>query len=166
MSLFIWKQRSPSFYLTRSSEFWNNLLNCLLLSLIYWISVVMWTSDIQNDLEKFEKGEEQILIQNLEWTTLTGLALKSDGSSTPTWTSETDQNHIQSLKNVVLHMWRRCRDNQTDVPQPVIKSTSGCLNLNHMFRSFPDSYWFRENLKLFSLMKLLQVSVSCEHLYS
>lgn len=50
----------------RSSEFQNNLLNCLLLSLIYWISLVMWTSDVQNDLKKLEKGEEQILIQNLE----------------------------------------------------------------------------------------------------
>lgn len=39
---------------------------------------------------------------------------------------------------MVLHMWGRCRDNQTDVPQPVIKSTPGCLNLNHMFRSFPE----------------------------
>lgn len=29
----------------------------------------MWTSDVQNDLEKLEKGEEQILIQNLERTT-------------------------------------------------------------------------------------------------
>lgn len=44
----------------------------------------MWTSDVQNDLEKLEKGEEQILIQNLERTRLTGPALNSDGSSRPT----------------------------------------------------------------------------------
>lgn len=35
-------------------------------------------------------------------------------------------------------MWRRCGDNQTDVPEPFTKSTSGCLDLNHIFRSLPD----------------------------
>lgn len=55
----------------------------------------MWTSDVQNDLEKLEKGEEQILIQNLEWTRLTGPALNSDGSSTPTWASDWSESYSE-----------------------------------------------------------------------